>query len=379
MIHNILDMPDDTGLNAVTGCRFPVFEYIYSHLLDKIKDSKDAPLFTIPGHRESEPGIRRKLPLKIALVMALYHMYTNCTQQYLAALFSISQSTVSRYQDVLNKRLCEILPTPEWTAKVIAGASTYPEVKKILQGKENATIFIDGTHIRTQRSSDYTTQKENYSGKKKFHSKNVLMITTNNGMIIGISRPFDGKTHDMKVLKNDFPDLGRWLESMKDPNTPKSERILVYSDTGYVGIEEVFPGIKSEQPTKKSKNRELTQEQKDENRLIGSERVTVEHPISHFAVLGGTFRGNTNHIFTYFLIASGIINIRIMFRDFELWAHMNRITSRMNIKPIPLPSDDLMKTAEYIEKTAGPKRELHKQQMAEWRKKTADARAAATP
>ena len=251
--------------------------------------------------------------------------------------------------------------------------------EKILQGKENATIFIDGTHIRIQRSSDYTTQKENYSGKKKFHSKNVLMITTNNGMIIGISRPFDGKTYDMKVLKNDFPDLGRWLESMKDPNTPKSERILVYSDTGYVGIEEVFPGIKSEQPTKKSKNRELTQEQKDENRLIGSERVTVEHPISHFAVLGGTFRGNTNHIFTYFLIASGIINIRIMFRDFELWAHMNRITSRMNIKPIPLPSDDLMKTAEYIEKTAGPKRELYKQQMAEWRKKTADARAAATP
>ncbi|MYC80205.1 MAG: transposase family protein, partial [Cenarchaeum sp. SB0661_bin_35] len=57
--------------------------------------------------------------------------------------------------------------------------------EKILQGKENATIFIDGTHIRTQRSSDYTTQKENYSGKKKFHSKNVLMITTNNGMIIG--------------------------------------------------------------------------------------------------------------------------------------------------------------------------------------------------
>lgn len=376
IIHNMLDMPDDKGLNAMTGCRMPVFEYIYSRMLEKIKDTADAPLFAIPGHRESDPGTRRLLPLKIALIMNLYHMYTNCTQQHLAALFGIDQSTVSRYQGVLNKRLCEILPTPDWATQTIAGALTYPEMQKILQGDENATIFIDGTHIRIQRPSDHETQKEHYSGKKKFHSKNVLMLTTRNGMIVGVSRPFEGKAHDMRVLKEDFPDIGKWLESMKDPNTPKSERITVYSDTGYVGIKEAFPGIKSMQPTRKPKNGELTKEQKEENHQISSKRVTVEHPISHmknFTVLGGIFRGNMEDILTYVLIASGIVNIRILFRDFMLWKHMNKMASRTGAEPIPLPSDDLIKMAEDAEKIAGPKRKQHMQQMARWRKKTARA------
>lgn len=374
IIYNVLDMPDDKGLNAMTGCRMPVFEYIYSRMLEKIKNTEDAPLFAIPGHRESDPGTRRLLPLKIALVMNLYHMYTNCTQQHLSALFGIDQSTVSRYQCVLNKRLCEILPTPDWTTQAIAGALTYSELQEILQGDENATIFVDGTHIRIQRPSDDEKQKEHYSGKKKFHSKNVLMITTRNGMIVGISRPFDGKAHDMRVLKEDFPDIGRWLESMKDPNTPKSERITVYSDTGYVGIKEVFPGIKSMQPTRKPKNVELTKEQKEENRQISSRRVTVEHPISHmknFTVLGGIFRGNTEDILTYVLISSGIVNIRILFRDFVLWKHMNKMASRTGAEPIPLPSDDLIKMAEDAEKIAEPKRKQHRQQMVRWRKKIA--------
>lgn len=378
MIYNMLDMPDDGNLNAITGCRMPVFEYIYSHMLDKIKGTPDAPLFAIPNHKESYPGTRRILPLKIALVMNLYYMYTNCTQQHLAALFSIDQSTVSRYQVVLNKMLCDALPTPDWTAKAIAGCHTNTELQKILQGEQNATIFVDGTHVRIQRPSDDKTQREHYSGKKKFHSKNILMLTIRNGMIVGISKPFEGKAHDMRVLKEDFPDLGKWLESMKDPNTPKSQRIRVYSDTGYAGIEDVFPGIESEQPTKKPKNNELTREQKEQNRQISTSRVTVEHPISHmknFAIVGGIFRGSMQGMLMYILIASGIVNIRILFRDFALWRHMNEMASRAGAKPIPLPSDELMRMAQDAETVAGPKRKAHKQQMVRWRKKTRAAQA----
>ena len=93
----MLNMPDDTYLHALTGCRMPIFEYIYSRMVEEIKNMKDAPLFTIEGHRESDPGTRRMLPLQVALVMILHRQFTNCSQEQLGALFKIDQGTVSQY------------------------------------------------------------------------------------------------------------------------------------------------------------------------------------------------------------------------------------------------------------------------------------------
>lgn len=48
-------------------------------------------------------------------------------------------------------------------------------------------------------------------------------------------------------------------------------------DTGFQGL--AIPGATIRQPTKKPKGKELTDEQKAENRAISQERITIEHSI----------------------------------------------------------------------------------------------------
>ena len=51
LVYNILNSPNDTGFNAITGCRLSVFEYIYEQWIEEIKSMKDAPLFVIDEYR----------------------------------------------------------------------------------------------------------------------------------------------------------------------------------------------------------------------------------------------------------------------------------------------------------------------------------------
>ena len=52
---------------------------------------------------------------------------------------------------------------------------------------------------------------------------------------------------------------------------------VLYQDTGYQGFRP--DGVVIKQPTKKPKGRELTSQEKDDNREISSFRVRVEHTI----------------------------------------------------------------------------------------------------
>ena len=371
-VYNMLNKPNDDGLNAVTGCRLPMFEYIHWRVREMIKDSDDAPLFEIEGHRESDPGTRRKLPLNIALVMAHHFHLTNCGQEYLAALFRIDQSTVSRYLDVLMPMLKEAEPVPDWVSEAISGAKTHGEILKVLQSGERASILIDGAHVQILRPGDYDEQKANYSGKKKYHTKNVMIISVASGMIIGTSRPFEGRAHDMRVMKEDFPDFGMLGEMMRNPDTPESEKPEVYTDTGYVGIENVLPGIISRQPPKKPKGGELTEEQKAEGREISRTRVMAEHPISNmknYLAVGGKFRGTEEQLATVIAIAGGLVNLRILFRNPELWRFLNELAARVGARQIPLPPEEIMKKAREAEARAKPLREKHRKKMEKWREK----------
>jgi hypothetical protein len=54
--------------------------------------------------------------------------------------------------------------------------------------------------------------------------------------------------------------------------------IGVYKDTGFQGDEP--EGVKTFQPQKKPKGRELTPEQTEQNRLISRIRIVIEHIIA---------------------------------------------------------------------------------------------------
>lgn len=133
---------------------------------------------------------------------------------------------------------------------------------------KGSTILLDGTEQRTQRPTDQGLQKDFYSGKKKSHTVKSLIISTPDRYIHFVSYCWVGRTHDFTVLKEEFPSGDGWFDDY-----------VVRVDLGYLGFEKEYPNVKIFIPSKKPRKQELTELQKEENKNLAKERITVEHSI----------------------------------------------------------------------------------------------------
>lgn len=71
----------------------------------------------------------------------------------------------------------------------------------------------------------------------------------------------NGKTHDFKMLK--------------DSKIHISETIKILADLGFLGINKIHEN--SEIPHKSSKNKKITKEQKQQNKVLARQRIVIEH------------------------------------------------------------------------------------------------------
>ncbi|OUD14255.1 transposase family protein [Thioflexithrix psekupsensis] len=96
----------------------------------------------------------------------------------------------------------------------------------------------------------------------------MLVIVNELKEILYISHPVNGKCHDFNVLKKMLsPDKKYFIES----------NILV--DLDFLGMDKQYDCKSVCFPHKKSKNKPLTREQKEENRILSSKRIVVENAI----------------------------------------------------------------------------------------------------
>ncbi len=79
-----------------------------------------------------------------------------------------------------------------------------------------------------------------------------------------MSQTYTGKRHDKKIADEESPTY--------------PEDICMYKDTGFQGYES--EGVKTFQPQKKPKGKELTLKQRKQNNLISSIRIVIEHIIA---------------------------------------------------------------------------------------------------
>lgn len=86
--------------------------------------------------------------------------------------------------------------------------------------------------------------------------------------ILYVSKSWVGKTHDFKLLKEEFPPEQKWFKNFR-----------VRVDLGYLGFDQEYECKALSLPHKKAKKRELSVEQKQENSELARERVEVEHAI----------------------------------------------------------------------------------------------------
>ena len=163
-------------------------------------------------------------------------------------------------------------------------------------------LFIDGTERRVQRSKDSKVQRQNYSGKKKTHTVKNIVLNDEHRRILVLTPTVKGSMHDKKIY--DKYGLGDAI--------PKE--ITQWLDTGFQGVDKRYD-ISIEMPKKKPRGKELTEEEKENNKAISSIRILSEHAIGGIKRMGcvnNVYRNKKGNVDDKFmLISAGIWNLEI--------------------------------------------------------------------
>nr|QNO53461.1 hypothetical protein HCHKDHBN_00032 [Methanosarcinales archaeon ANME-1 ERB6] len=256
------------------------------------------------GERERKPGggrigNLRSFADKLFLVLFYFKCYP--TFDVLGLLFDLNRSNAFRNVQKLTPIL-EKVPDKKMVLPK-RKISTLEELFEIFPAVKD--LFIDGTEISIQRPKDSEKQKENYSGKKKAHTRKNIVITDKNRRIGYLSPPEAGKKHDYGMFKELFPPPGRLF--------PKS--ITLRLDLGFTGVEKDYPEATVMMPRKKPKGKELTDKEKAQNKVISGFRVLVEHAIGgakRFRITSDKFRNKKDEFNDVaMLISCGLWNYHL--------------------------------------------------------------------
>lgn len=162
--------------------------------------------------------------------------------------------------------------------------------------KKGTVCIVDVTECAIQRSKKIEIQKEYYSGKKKKYTIKIqIIIEEETNKIISIA--FEkGSVHDFNVFKE---------------TTKKIDKETIFlGDSGYQGIDKIF--MHSTKQKKKSKNNPLTDQDKEFNHLISTNRIPVEHvncQVKIFRILSERFRSRVKRFFVPAILICEFYNL----------------------------------------------------------------------
>ncbi len=126
--------------------------------------------------------------------------------------------------------------------------------------------------------------------------KTELIVNAENEEILSVFVS-NGVKNDAKIL----------LER----NVKIEAEIEILADKGYQGLHKKYP--KAHTPFKKTKLKELTKEQKNENTLHSRQRIKIEHinrKCKHFRIVKDTYRGKKKDTQTIWNIIAGLVNLK---------------------------------------------------------------------
>ena len=133
-------------------------------------------------------------------------------------------------------------------------------------------VFLDGTERPRQKPRSPNARRKTYSGKKKQTTRKVLVLCDEQRRIGWLSPSRSGRRHDKRL----------WDKTQTLPHLPPD--VTVWTDTGFNGMERQHPNV--QRPVKASRHHPLTEDQRQNDRLISGLRMTVEHAIGGMKRLG---------------------------------------------------------------------------------------------
>ena len=268
----------------LTGIGPGEFTNLLAQLTPIYEEWNDQRLSKKTRQRKVGAGGKFHLDLEDRLLMLLIYYRCYITHALLGFLFQIDNSNVGRNINPLMPLLASIFKIPEKRIKV--------------NREEVEVLFFDATEQRVQRPE--SNPKQSYSGKKKAHTRKVQVVVskrkdstgTTKTRIEAVSKSFPGNVHDKKVYDE---------SRMRTPREVRKR-----ADSGYQGAAAM------KVPHKKPSKKELTSEQKEENRLHSSDRICVEHGIGKmklWRIVSDRFRNRSSIHGLIFKNIAGLSNL----------------------------------------------------------------------
>jgi hypothetical protein len=293
---------------SFTGLTVQEFDNIYDKEITKRYDEYKLKRLSWKRKedRKRKDGAGRpfKLDIRDRFLMILIYYRLYITYTLAGFLFDLDQSNICRDIQKIEGLVRECIPIPQKIYNITKRLKTpAEEVEKYFPG---FLAFTDCTEQQIPRHIDKSRRKMYYSGKKKRHTtvKNQLMVNNHRGYILHKIRHKKGRKHDYDIYNSNHL------------VTPK-EVVNVY-DLGYLGVEKDFPEQLSALPYRKKRNQQdLSQEEKEYNKIHSRKRIVIEHTIcklKKYRIMSDTFRNRLRKYNRISDIVTGLVNYRMMYQ-----------------------------------------------------------------
>jgi hypothetical protein len=300
-------LSNDRLLRALTGLNRNAFEDLC--LAFEVAYQADLNADLRPRRRARGGGRKARLQSPWAkLFFILFYFKCYPTFDVLGFLFGMERGRAHRWvhrcgsvpgenssghlplQRILEETLGEKMMLPERKLESLEQfLQRFPEVTEII---------IDGTERPIQRPQNAQKQKENYSGKKKRHSRKQITGSTPKKRVVLLTKARAGRIHDKRQL--DEENLICYIPS----------EVKILGDLGFQGLQNEYVNVHL--PKKKPKGKSLSAYHKDKNKKLSRQRVVCEHAhagIKRYNAVSAVYR---NHVTDFddhlMLTATGLWN-----------------------------------------------------------------------
>jgi hypothetical protein len=250
---------------SMTGLRLNEFTLLWWELKPTLELERHTRLTRPNRKRIVGGGDKPKLSERDQLLMTVIWLRIYPTNEGLAYLFGVSDSTVSR---IVNRVVPLLAASGNDTMKMPDPQRKHRhQLADLVNQVPDLDVVIDSFEQRIQRPGTRSEADEYYSGKKKQHTlKSQLTVDARTGVIVHIGPSVKGPTNDLKLVEQ-----SGLLEVL-----PKE--LKAGGDLAYVGIDEFLPG-RGFTPRRKPRGKPRPAEDAAYNTAFSQVRIIVEHSI----------------------------------------------------------------------------------------------------
>lgn len=286
---------DPRAMKALTGLSYQEFEDLVPTFEKTYRDiQKQKP----NRQRKVGGGKKGKLPSpESKLFFILFYLKAYPTFDVLGFMTERDRGKCCRSVHILLTALKETLGR-----EIVLPERKIRTVEEFLEKfPEARDVFLDGTERRIQRPKNKKRQNKLYSGKKKANTRKNVIVSNEHKRILFLSPTKSGRRHDKRIIDKSIlkipTHIGKWV------------------DTGFQGLDKLYENVVM--PKKGTKKHPLSVTDKENNQIISSFRVVVEHAlagIKRFRILTDVLRNKIGLFDDMIMeVASGLWNYHLRY------------------------------------------------------------------